>query len=211
MPETQTRALEKGFEYFENKQYALAEAEYRAALDTQAPDHIEIKFRLAFCLEMQDKCNEAESFYNQVETSGGPPAIVGDALYRIAWMAMTHKDHVKAIKYYTKALGILKDSPNSRRIYKDCIYWMALSYEVVGRVIKALDIYEQIAIDDFWFWDVCYRKIKCFDKIGRYQDALSCCQEFAARYQTKSDLKRAKELYPGIIKIKDQLEALLLT
>lgn len=207
---SQNRSLEQGLEYFEKKEYEIAEAKFRTALDTQATGRVEIKFRLAFCLEMQEKFEEAESFYYQVGTSDGPPAIVGDALYRIAWMAMILKDHVKAITYYKKAIEFLKESPSSRHIYKDCIYWMALSYEVMGRVIKALNIYEQIAIDDFWFWDVCYRKIKCFDKIGCYKDALVCCREFEARYRTESDVKRAKELYPGIKRIKEHLEELLL-
>jgi tetratricopeptide (TPR) repeat protein len=206
----QNRSFEQGLEYFDKKEYEIAEAKFRMALDTLATGPIEIKFRLAFCLEMQGKFEEAESFYHQVGRSYGPPAIVGDALYRIGWMAMTLKDHEKAITYYKKAIEILKKSPNSLHILKDCIYWMALSYEGIGQVIKALEIYEQIAIDDFWFWDVSYRKIKCFDKIGGYEDALSSCQAFEARYRSGNKIKRAKELYPSIKRIKEQLEELLL-
>ena len=206
----QNRSFEQGLEYFDKKEYEIAEAKFRMALDTLATGPIEIKFRLAFCLEMQGKFEEAESFYHQVGSSDGPPAIVGDALYRIGWMAMTLKDHEKAITYYKKAIEILKRSPNSFHILKDCSYWMALSYEVIGQVIKALNIYEQIETDDYWFWDVSYRKIKCFDKIGRYKDALSSCKAFEARYRSGNKIKRAKELYPSIKRIKEQLEELLL-
>lgn len=206
----QNFALEQGLEHFEKKEYEMAEAKFRMVLDSQDTDDTEIKFRLAFCLEMQGKFEEAESYYFQIGASDGPPAILGDALFRIAWMAMNLKDHEKAIIYYKKSSEILKESPDSRRIYKDAIYWMALSYEVLGQTIKALNIYEQIADDDFWIWDVCDRKIKCFDKIGLYEDALDCCREFEDHYKEKSDVKRAKELYPGIKKFKEQLEKLLL-
>ena len=207
---SQNLLLEQGLGHFKKKEYEKAEVKFRMVLDSQATDDTEIKFRLAFCLEMQGNFEEAESYYYQVGISDGPPEIVGDALYRIAWMAMNQKDHEKAITYYKKASEILKESPDSRHIYKNSIYWMALSHEVLGQTIKALNIYEQIANDDFWFWDVCDRKIKCFDKIGRYEDVLTCCRDFEDHYRAKSDVKRAKELYPGIKKVKEQLEKLLL-
>lgn len=206
---SQKRPLEQGMVLFHQKEYQRAEPYFRTALARHTENQLEIKFRLAFCLEMQGKFEESESLYLQVGTTDGPPSIVGDALYRIGWMAMTLKDHTKAISYYKKAIEILKKNPNAQNIFKDCIYWMALSYEVIGQVIKALSIYEQIETDDVWFWDVSFRKIKCFDKIGRYEDALACCRKYIDRYRSANNIKRSKELYPYIDRMKEQLEKLL--
>ena len=93
---SQNLLLEQALGYFKKKEYKIAETKFRMAIDSQTTDDMEIKFRLAFCLEMQGKFEEAEPIYYQVGTSDGPPAIVGDALYRIAWMAMIFfKDHEK--------------------------------------------------------------------------------------------------------------------
>ena len=208
---SQDPSLEQALEYINQKEYKLAEAKLRRSLDFQTNCNTEIKFRLAFCLEMQGRHEEAESLYIQVSTSKGPPEIVGDSLFRIAWMAMTlKKDHIKAIEYYQKAAEILIECPDSQKLYKDSIYWLALSHEVLGQIINALEIYERIAMDDFWFWDVCHRKVICLDKIGRFEDALMCCREFEDHYRKSEDAGRAIELYPVIKRIKSQLEKLFL-
>lgn len=208
---SQDLSLEQAIKYLNQKEYKLAEAKLRQAFDFHTNCNTEIKFRLAFCLEMQGKYKEAESVYLQVSTSYGPLEIKGDSLFRIAWMAMTlKKDHIKAIEYFKKAAEVLIQSPDSQKLYKDSVYWMALSHEVLDRIIDALDIYEQIAMDDFWFWDVCHRKIICLDKIGLYEEALACCKEFEDHYRTVGGTERAINLYPTIKSIKDQLEKLSL-
>jgi len=45
---------------------------------------------------------------------------------------------------------------------------------------------------------------------GRYEDVLTCCREFEDHYGAEGDVKRAKELYPEIKRVKEQLEKLLL-
>lgn len=201
--------LEQGFEHYKRKEFEKAEVRFREVLDSCVTDDPDLKFRLAFCLEMQGNFEEAESYYRQAGISNGPPAVVGNALFRIAWIAMNLRDHEKAVAYFRKAGEFLKKSPDSHHIYKEAIYWMALGYEVLGQSIKALGIYEKISEDDFWIWDVFNRKIKCFDKIGRYEEALACCLEFEEHYKKNSDSKRAGEIYPGIKNIMEQLEKLL--
>lgn len=202
-------SLEQAFESFNRKEYRLAETIFRDALNLHGGQNTEINFHLAFCMEMQGRYDEAESIYLQACSSNGPRGIVGNSLYRIAWMSMILNDHSKAITYYKKAAELLRDSPGSQKIYRDSIYWMALCHEVMGQVIKALEIYELITTDDFWFWDVCNRKILCLDRIGRYEDAMASCREFEERFRSGSKIKRAKELYPSVKGIKDQLEKLL--
>ena len=206
---SQERLLKQGIEHCHKREYESAETKFRAALDTYTENHVEIKFRLAFCLEMQEKLEASESLYLQVATADGPSSIVGDALYRIGWMAMNQKDHTKAISYYKEAATVLKDSPNAQHLYKECIYWLALSCEAVGQIIKALNIYERIATDNVWFWDVAYRKIKCFDTLGRYKDALACCRKFKDNHRAAGDAVRAKELYPSVDRIERQLDELI--
>lgn len=204
-------SLAQGCEYFDNKQYGAAEEKLREALALEAPERAAILFRLAFCLEMQGRHEEAEALYSQVAAAGGPPALTGDALYRIGWMAMAAKDHAKALEHYKKASGIFKGAPASLPMYKEALYWMALSYENTGRCIKALSAYHLLENDALWFWDACFRKIKCFDKIGRYSDALTCCRAFESRYSQEAGAPvKARELYPHIKRIKEQLEKLFL-
>lgn len=206
---TNTNLKDQCIALFDNKEYKRAEDCFRKLLKSEEPDFNEIKFRLAFCLEMQEKYEEAESFYIQAGSSESPPELTGDAFYRVGWMAMGQKDHSKAIHYFQRASEVLKESLRCQRIYRDSVYWLAISYEAAGQIIKAIKVYKQIENDPFWYRDVCYRKIKCYDKIGLYREALECCMKFEADYKPETAVKRATELYREIKKIKDQLTEIL--
>ncbi len=200
--------VDAGCAYLERKDYRAAEDVFRRALDAHPSPPAEIQFRLAFCLEMQGAYADAESLYLQAAAADAPSALGGDALFRIAWMAQIVKDHPKAITYFQKASEVLQCAAGSGQL-AECLYRLALSHEAVGRIIKALAVYQRIENDTLWFWEVCYRKINCFDKIGRYGEALACCLEYEARYVSAPAGKRAQELYPGIKRMRQQLEQLL--
>ena len=202
MADRQQNLYEQGVALLDKKEYGFAEALFRRLLATKPPDPTEIAFRLAFCLEMQESHGEAEQLYVQVASSGGSPAFVGDALFRIGWMAMNRKDHVKAVRYFKKAAFSLEGHPQLERIHKECLYWLGLCYEAIGQPINALSYYAIIASDTFWFWDVCYRKIHCFDKIGCYQEALDCCREFEQRLATQGKAESVQRLRAGVERFK---------
>ncbi|MBF0100148.1 MAG: tetratricopeptide repeat protein [Desulfobacterales bacterium] len=200
---------EQGLLHIEQKDYSQGEIQLREALQHEKNHpHSEIVFHLAFCLEMQGHYEEAEMYYEQIELSEASLAIAGNTRFRMGWMSMISKNHVKALNYYKEALDLFEKDHHFTMI-KECMYWIAISYESIDQVLKALAYYERIADDNDWFWDVCYRKIKCFDKIGAYEKVLACCLEFETRYQMKNDIDRAIKLLPDVLRIKRELITLM--
>jgi ABC-type polysaccharide/polyol phosphate export permease len=79
---------------------------------------------------------------------------------------MNKSDHVFAIKYFTFALELLKKSEDIQDVYKECFYWLALSYESIEQYMLALDYYKKLDGDEKWADDVTFHKNICYEKIG---------------------------------------------
>ena len=203
-------SLGRGLYYFEEKEFKEAELWFRRALCSERYDTAETWFRLAFSLEMQGEQLEAKSWYERVAASGCSTSLIGDALYRNGWMAMQSKEHPSAIAYFSQALEVFQkgDAPEQS---SECLYWLALSYEAIGQVLKALDFYQQIREHDYWFFDVCYRRIVCLDKVGRYQEALDGCLEFEVRHAEQRENPAATKVEMAVRHISQQLRLLLTT
>lgn len=161
--------------------HAGAERIFKHLKDTQPRDPARL-FQLGFSVEMQGRLEEAERLYQEIVagTADEGGAEAGNAAFRIAWMAMHDSKHTKAAKWFDRSAQILERVPGGLELRQEAIYWLALSYEAMEQPLRALEWYATLLHSPNWFFDVSFRRGKCYDAIGEYEQALHCYRAFFA-------------------------------
>ncbi|HUQ96354.1 MAG TPA: tetratricopeptide repeat protein [Chitinophagaceae bacterium] len=105
--------ISKGNEQYRQQQYALAEAQYKAALE-KAPDNGTAQFNLANALYQQKKWGEAHGVFKKLAAAASGNALKEKAVYNNGVIYTKEKALDRSIEAYKEALRLAPDDNDAR-------------------------------------------------------------------------------------------------
>ena len=111
--QTANSYISKGNDYYKQTQFALAEAEYRKALENQ-PENTTAQYNLANALQKQKKYDEAIQILEKLYGSANDKMLKSSAAYNQGVAYTKQKSLEASIEAYKKALRLNPDDKEAR-------------------------------------------------------------------------------------------------
>lgn len=157
-----------------------------------APAH----FHAAWCYERGERLEEAVHHYAAAVEQSDEPGLVVEALYRLAWIALTGGDSPRAAPLFKRAVATADASGLHSATAEHARYWYTTCIEADGQSLAAADHYSLIVTagrPDLWP-EAAYRRLLCLSLIGDFDGALQAAEALLQPAAPAADETRLKAL-----------------
>lgn len=188
---------QQALQYEREKDFTRAFNLFNECLEKQEYDRGDLLFHCGWCLEQEKNrdIRQALSFYCEAAEVSENITCKMNSLFRAGWLLMHEKEYHNAEKYYLRAVRLGDDNAVRDDIYRNSLYWLAVSQEAQGQYLQALRWHRVVqSIASALNPESRFREIHCLNQIGSYAEALDVCKTFEKPPSAGFDKIRYQEL-----------------
>ncbi len=115
--------------------------------------------------------------------------------FRCGWLSRHQRNHSEAAEYFERVIFLGDSHGEINTIYHQALFWLAVTREMQGRIIQALQYYRRVEqLTPELAPESRVREIHCLNQLGLYQEAHHRCLSFKTQPQASFDENRYREL-----------------
>jgi Tfp pilus assembly protein PilF len=163
-------------------QYRRARERFAECLKVRDVDAGDVHFHLASCLEADGERSAALPHYLQAAALAGEAALVANATYRGALLALDDSDVGQAVSLLERTRTACASADTLGGLALHAAYWLGVCRERDNRVLEALELYAEAARSDEprLRAEARYRRLQGLVSIGAFEAALCVADELIA-------------------------------
>jgi tetratricopeptide (TPR) repeat protein len=155
-------------------QYRRARERFAECLKAGEADAADVHFHLGSCLEADGERSGAFPHYLQAAALAGDPALVANATYRAALLALGDGDLGQAMSLLERTRAACASADALRGLALHAAYWLGVCRERDDRVLDALELYAEAALsaEPRLRAEARYRRLQGLVSIGAFEAAI---------------------------------------
>lgn len=135
-------------------------------------------FQAAWCLERAGRVDGAAGRYAEVIGESTEPALLVEAHFRLAWLALERHQMEVAVPHFGLVVDLAEAHGLTGPTVEHARYWSAVCLEGEGRLVEAALHYQPIIERgnlDLWP-EAAYRRMLCLSQVGDFEGAFAAAE-----------------------------------